>query len=357
MTGSRAISSKFSTTSTAPTAPVSVDQQSVAGLRGEDRFVLDEHGDPQRGSDGHYLLDPTHPSGEAFLRETYGRLHAEGYRFFKVDYVDGLLGADRFHDPEAGHYDALRALFALIRECVGPESHILGCSLPPECGPGVADSGRTGVDIHNQWSHAEWAFDYFQLVAWFHGRVWTNDVDFLVVRGDGTSLEEWTTVRNPAANHPNPPKWRRGPVFAGVEEARTWGNVVALSGGSVFLGDRLRMLDEAGKAIVRRLLRPTGVAARPLDLGAGPRASLWLQELADERRLTLINWGDAPQVLRFAFTDHRLPVPERVHDVWSGATIPVEDGACVVRLDGHASAVLAWPRRAEASAPGEQGRA
>lgn len=321
------------------TAPLLVDPLSPFGLRGPDCFIKNRHGDPLRHG-GDFLIDPTHPEGQVFLREVYRRLREEGYRFFKVDFVDGLLTAERFHDAGKGHFDALRDLFALIRDCVGDESHILGCSLPPGCGPGVVDSGRVGVDIHNQWSHVEWAFDYLQLSYWLHDRVWTNDVDFLVVRGGETSGERETTVRNPEARNPDPPKWRRGPVFATLDEARTWGDIVALSGGSLFLGDRLSKLNDAGLALIHRLVSPTGVAARPLDLGDGARASLWLQALPGERRLTVINWSEAPITRAVAISLAGDPVPCSIRDWWSGERVEVVDGACVVRLAPRESRVL-----------------
>lgn len=324
------------------TAPLLVDPLSAPGLRGPDMFLHTAHGDPLRHG-GTYLVDPTHPVGQAFLGELYERLFAAGFRFFKVDFVDGLLEAERFHDPSKGHLDALHDLFALIRECVGPESHILGCSLPPGCGPGVADSGRVGVDIHSQWSHVEWAFDFLQLSWWLHDRVWTNDPDFLVVRGRGTSLEAETTVRNPEAHNPEPPKWRRGSVFATVAEARTWASIVALAGGSVFLSDRLEMLNDAGRALLPPVLQPTGVAARPLDLGDGPRASFWLQALPDERRLTVINWSDEPVTRSVPLPGIAGSAPPPVRDWWSGEAVPVADDSCVVRLGPRETAVLAWP--------------
>lgn len=324
------------------TAPVSVQTLSVPGLRAAEMLVKNDHGDPFVCG-GQYLLDPTHPRAQEYLREIYTRLHQAGFRFFKVDYVSNVLRAPRFHDRSRGHLEVLRDLFRLIRECVGPESHLLGCSLPPEVGPGVVDSGRTGIDIHNHWSHVTWCFDALQLKYWLHGRVWVNDVDFLVVRGPDTSTEAVTNVTNPSAHLPNPPRWRRGPDLS-AEEARTWASIVSLSGGSVFLSDRIAALNESGKRLLRQVITPTGVAARPLDLCDGERASLWLQQLPQEYRLTVINWADAPVTREIAFALLGLAAPARVTEWWSGASVPVADGALRLPLPAHGSAVLCWPR-------------
>jgi alpha-galactosidase len=339
------------------TAPVLIDPLSRPGLRDAQLLLKDAHGDPLRHADG-YLLDPTHPAGRSLVEEVYTRLYRAGFRYFKVDFVDALVEAPRFHDPTKGPYDVLRDLFALIRSCVGQESRILGCSLPAATGPWVADYGRTGVDIHNQWTHVEWAADFLQLTFWLHHRIWVNDPDYLVVRGGATSREAVTTVLNPTEHQPNPPRWRRGPTFATVEEARAWGSLVALSGGSMFLGDRLAMLNEAGRSLLPPLLQPTGVAARPLDLGDGPRASLWLQELPREWRLGVVNWSGEPTTKRVVFGAYGLPAPSAVTDIWTGSVIPVRDGGCEVPLAARDAAVLVWDRESpadRAATPGAVG--
>ncbi len=324
------------------TAPVAINKLSRTALRSPELLIKDEHGDPATSpsSAGWFMLDPTHPLGREFLAGLYTRLYRAGFRFFKVDYVSDLLSAQRFYDPTQGPYDALRTLFGLIRTCVTQESHILGCSLPEECGPGVADSGRIGIDIHNHWSHVEWVADYMQLKYWQHHRVWVNDPDFLVVRGLDTSLEAETNVLNPTAHHPNPPRWRRGPVFT-LDEARTWATLVRLSGGSVFLGDRLAMLNPAGMALIKPLLEPTGVAARPLDLGNAPRPSLWLAQGA-ETCLGVINWSEAPRTQVIDWAALGLDAPSFVRDFWSGETLTVDQGRLGVCLAPHASALLCW---------------
>jgi len=329
------------------TAPLCVHKDSKIALRQYEFLVKDEYGDPQ-GTEfaGHYIVDPTHPLGQEFLREIYTRLFKAGFRYYKLDFVSSLLAAKRLYAPEKSPYDALRDLFTLVRECAGTESHILGCSLPAECGPGYSDSGRIGIDIHNKWTHLVWQTEGIQVKYWLHNRIWGNDPDFLVVRGRDTSLEAETNVLNPKAHNPNPPRWRRGPVFT-LDEARTWANLVMLSGGSVFLGDRIGMLNEAGKALVYKVLEesPTGLAARPLDLCDGDHASLWLQELAREMRLGIINWADETQEKQVSFEEWGLAAPAAVTDLWTGDTYTVRSGGLSLTLSPHQSVLVTWPRR------------
>ena len=324
------------------TAPLIIHPLSYPGLRNGEMLIQNQWGDPWPSPEGgQYAVDPTHPAGQAFLREVFTRLYQAGFRFFKIDFVSALLSAPRFHDTSKGPYGALADFFRLVRECVGYESHILGCSLPAECGPGLADSHRIGIDIHNQWSHIEWVVDFLQLAYWQNQRIAVNDPDFLVVRGQETSLEAETNVLNPMAHHPNPPRWRRGPVF-NREEARTWATLVNLSGGNVFLSDRLAMLNLTGTALVERVLQPTGVAAVPLDLGENDRPALWHMALPGENRLGVINWSDAPVTKTICFADWQMPAPEQMIDFWTGQVIPIADGLLHLALAPHACRYFRW---------------
>lgn len=326
------------------TAPALVDQFSSAGLTQPELLIKNQYGDPQfADTHGHYLLDPTHPAGEAFIEQLYTRLYNAGFRLFKVDYVEELVSLHRFHRANFGSYDALRHLFTLIRRCVTDESHIIGCSLPAACGAGYADSGRIGIDIHNHWSHVEWVCDYLQLSYWQHGRIWTNDVDFLVVRGQDTSRESSTNVTNPHAYDPHPPRWRRGPDFTLIE-AQTWASIVALSGGNVFLSDHIAQLNDAGQQLIKKVIAPTHVAAEPLDLCDERRASLWLQKLPYQHRLTVINWRDEPAERVIVFDEWFDHLPQCVTDFWNECDVPVHDGKLTIRLEPHASVVLEWER-------------
>ncbi|HHV95345.1 MAG TPA: hypothetical protein GXX37_02540 [Clostridiaceae bacterium] len=324
------------------TAPLLIDTASYAGLRMPELMIKDQYGDPVVHS-GSYLLDPTTPSGKDFLKKLYTRLYEIGFRLFKVDYVRSILRVDSFYDKTKAPYEVLRDMFALIRECVTDESHILGCSLPVECGQGVADSGRTGIDIHNQWTHLEWALECYTFKYWAHKRIWINDPDFLIVRGKDTSVEKETNVLNPNQNNPNPPRWRKGDVFDKYE-AQTWTNVVMLTGGNVFLSDRISMLNEEGKKLIYKGLQNIGVAAEPLDMCCGYHPSIWLQKLEDEYRLTIINWLDEKKTYNFNFNNYCIEPPKEVTNCWTGVNINIEDGILSVRLNRHESAVFQWKR-------------
>jgi hypothetical protein len=326
------------------TAPLIVHPLSYPGLRNGEILIQNEYGDPWSSPEGgQYAVDPTHPAGQAFLRQIFTRLHHAGFRLFKIDYVSAIVSAARFHDPSRGPYGALADFFRLVRECVGPESHILGCSLPAECGPGLCDSHRVGIDIHNQWTHIEWAMDFYQFAYWQNDRLAINDPDFLIVRGCDTSLEAETNVLNPMAHHPHPPRWRHGPVF-NMDEARTWATIVSLTAGNRFLSDRIIRLNGAALALIRRVMAsPISSPAVPLDLADGDRPSLWLSRSDGQARLGIINWTDITAATSFDFSDWQIHAPPAVQDFWTGSDLPVEDGELKITLAPHASVYVTWP--------------
>jgi alpha-galactosidase len=186
---------------------------------------------------GHDLrvLDTTHPDAAAYLTEVFTTLRAEGYDYFKVDFL--YAGAlDGVRHTSADPLEAYRAGIELIREAIGPESYLLGCGAPilPSLGlfdamrvsPDTAPHRRPEADDYSQPGQAPAEFTGAAR-QWQHGRLWTNDPDCLMARPAVETREEW-------AAH------------------------VEATGGLMASSDRLLSLDAWGVETTRRLL--TGVA-------------------------------------------------------------------------------------------------
>ena len=313
---------------------------SEAGLRCGEMLLTDDRGNVIL-SEGRYIIDPTHPDGEAYLYQLYRGLYDAGFRVFKVDFVSTLQLGVRFYDPACGVYDAIRRLFSIIRRAVGNQSILIGCSYPPECGAGIVEYNRFAVDVHNHWSHVLWILEYLQMGFWQNGHLYRIDPDFLVVRGSDTSRERETNVYNPVPNPApslgvTPNRWRRGDVFS-YDEAETWANIVVFSAGNVVLGDRLSMLNDAGRALLRTHLTPNRQTAIPLDLGDGLHAGLWYSEA--DRKLLFINVHDTPRTLRLCFAEYGLCAPGRLE---CEKPFSYQDGTLTTVLRAHESAVFHW---------------
>jgi hypothetical protein len=321
------------------TAPLWINTLSPIALRKPHMLIKNEYGDPQ-SVDGRYVLDPTHPESKEHLKEVYTRLYNEGYRFFKVDYLDAIIPAYGFHKPEVGCYEALREMYAVIKSCI-KDSHLLAATAFPECGPGILDSGRVSIDIHNQWTHVKWGLEAIQLRSWMHKRLFYIDPDFIVVRGEGTSTEKETTVTDPVKNAPNHPRWRSGPTF-NLTEAQTHVNVVALTGGSVVLSDRISKLTKQGLELIYKVIDSTEVPAKALDLGDDTLASIWYQDLGRGKRLTVINWEDKEVVKPVSVKEYGIKLPGQLKEFWSGEMLSTKDGQFSIPLKAHESKVYVW---------------
>ena len=291
------------------------------GIR-KDSAVFAEHGDwlcrNERGEllfeMGLYYMDPTHPDALRFIQDNYRYQYEAGFRLFKMDYVSPLLHVKRFYDKTATPYEVLAEMVRQVQACTGPDAVILGCSLPLECGADIAPSMRIAVDIHNHFSHAIWIAQSLAW-SWMHNNRTTRiDPDFIVVRGEETSDEPLTWAGGKRNDFLPPPRekqtdrdrfksrWRHGDQFTAIE-AETWANLCAISGGNLFLSDRMSVLNTRGVEIIRKALTLAGEEMRPRYLAEDLRLpSVWM----GDRALLIINWEDVPR--RITLPDFNRPI-------------------------------------------------
>jgi len=309
-------------------APLVVKEDVAIFTQHPEWLCRDENGQLFRQST-HYYLDPTVPEAETFILDNYRYQYAAGFRLFKIDYVSPIIKVKKFFDKTATPYGVLANLINRIKECTGPDAVILGCSLPLECGPDIAPSMRIAVDIHNHFSHAIWIA---QSLAWswmYNNRFARIDPDFLVVRGEETSNEPviWHGgQRNdfvPPRKHlqtesdRTKSRWRHGEQFNAIE-AETWANLVAVSGGNIFLSDRMSVLNQRGISIIQNALTLAGDEVRPIYLSDDKRlASVW----QGDKALLIVNWEDVPREIRFSGVSY--PIESDKPFMQEGDTITV----------------------------------
>ena len=218
------------------TAPFLVDPSSELAAEHPGWLVRDVQGAPLHAGRnwGHdlYVLDTTHPAAAAYLTEVFTTLRAEGYDYFKVDFLyAGALEGVR-HGQGGDALAAYRAGIGLIREAIGPDSYLLGCGAPILPSLGLFDAMRVSADTapHRRPEAGDYSQpgqDAAEFTGvgrqWQHGRLWVNDPDCLMAR--------------PA-----------------VETRERWAAHVEATGGLMASSDRLLSLDEWGVETTRRLL-------------------------------------------------------------------------------------------------------
>ncbi|WP_328481689.1 alpha-galactosidase [Streptomyces sp. NBC_00377] len=222
------------------TAPFLVDPSSELATAHPERLVRSADGGfAHAGRNwGHDLrvLDTTHPDAAAYLTDVFRTLRAEGYDYFKVDFLyAGALDGVR-HDDTVDALTAYRSGIELIRAAIGEDAYLLGCGAPILPSIGLFDAMRVSPDTAPH--RRPEADDYSQpgqdpaeftgaARQWQHGRLWTNDPDCLMAR--------------PA-----------------VETRERWAAHVEATGGLMASSDRLLSLDPWGVDTTRRLLSGGG---------------------------------------------------------------------------------------------------
>jgi len=193
-----------------------------------------------------HALDITHPEAQRWLYDLFKTITEDwGYDMVKIDRVEPtLIPAQRYFDPSVSKAQAYRRGMEIIRQAIGPHRHLLDCGPMAET-VGLIDSARIEEDGPPlNWNQYTRRPNSVAPAAarryYFHGRTWINDADHL-------GIAQMPPVQGRAA-----------------------ASIVALSGGTMILGDRLIQLDPQRLEILKKVLPSFGVAARPLDLFEKP---------------------------------------------------------------------------------------
>jgi alpha-galactosidase len=319
------------------TAPFGATAGSALYAAHPDWFLRDDEGRPVVGwvhwGVECYALDCTHPEVLEWLQETFRRLKSEWrVDFFKIDFLFAAARPGRRHDPSTTRAQALRRGLAAIREAIGDDAFLLGCGAPLGPCVGLVDGMRIGPDVDPNW-HPIWRHDLSMpstenalrnalARAPFHGRLWTNDPDCLLVRQRGADLD---LVLN---------------------EMRTLVALVALLGGVTISSDCLADIQRGRLKYLRQALPPTGVSARPLDLFENEMPRLLLLDVEREWGrwwvAGVVNWGDRTARTTVRLTELGLPPGQyHVYHYWRRRYLgTTQDTVTIRRHQPHETAVL-----------------
>jgi hypothetical protein len=318
------------------TAPLMVERWSTRTTRWDPEILVrDEAGHFMPVfNDNCFIVDPTHPAGERYLRELYRGLRAAGIRYFKCDFLEnGFSHARRRFKRHLSITEVNRRVLEIIREAIGPDSFLLACIAAPEAAIGIADAMRISGDMHNVWSNAQFSALNTAWRWWMHGTLIWNDPDMIPIRGPQTATEPLSAYRVP-----QPFKMYRGdsgPLFD-RREAELWMAFCLLSGGLFSLCDRMTKLNAVGRRIARIAVENLSqVAAKPIDFYEPGLPALYLQQDRPSSWLGVFNWHEQPRAIR-VHTDGLLDIPlgTVLHEVWSGKN-QAWNGPFTVRLQPH----------------------
>ena len=270
-------------------APFVAEKDSNVFKAHPDWFVMDADGRPLRSDlvtfggwrrGPWYALDGTHPEAQAHLESVFRTMRTEwGCTYFKLDAnFWGAIHGGRFHDPRATRVEAYRRGMEAVRRGAG-DAFILGCNHPLWPSLGLVHGSRSSNDIKRTWARVKGTARQNLLRNWQNGRLWWNDPDAVVLTG----LPD--------------------------EEVRFHATAVYATGGMILSGDDLTKVERPTLDLMRKLLPPTGRAARFEDAAL----AVGIVDHDDGRVVCLLNWEDAPRTLSFS-----IERACRVRELWSG---------------------------------------
>ncbi len=268
------------------------------------------------------FLDTSRPDSLEWLKEFFRTIRSWGYSYFKLDFtmVETCSGAE-YSDRTATRVEAFRRGLEAIREAVGKDAFLLGgTSLLTPC-VGLVDGCRISTDVTPFWCVPGFTPESPAIPnvcrniinrAYMHGRLWLNDPDCLIVR-----------------EYHNRKKYDHLPSLT-LAESRMLATAMILSGGALFLGDRLAELPPERLEMIRKVFAlSNGVPAWPVDRMESQIPRIWFRNGAGTRDfphlLALFNWGES--IARFCPGMSSLKLDSdgiyTGEDVWDGGHIAV----------------------------------
>jgi len=246
-------------------------------------------------------FDYSHPGARAHMAECIRVIKQEwGFPYLKIDFMRYGLNQDimrnkpavksiKTYDPTITDVERMRLGLKTLRDTVGPENYLLGCSAV--FGPciGFVDGMRTGGDISPRYE----SFPERCLANLGHfylsGKVFNGDADYLVFR---EAIDEDEKVSKEGVKH--------GGSMT-MNEAQMWADFNKLYGNCRLSGDNLMTLRPERQALVKEVFQyPPMDETVPLDLWrhATHKGDGFEQVLARKGKeiyLGVFNWSDTPK--------------------------------------------------------------
>jgi alpha-galactosidase len=293
-------------------APFVAEEKSHLFTQHPDWFVKDADGKPLRSDKvtfggwrrgPWYAVDGTHPEAQKHLEMVFRTMRTEwGCTYFKLDAnFWGAIHGGHFHDPRATRIEAYRrGMRAVLRGA--QDAFILGCNHPLWPSLGLIHGSRSSNDIKRSWDRIKQTARQNLSRNWQNGKLWWNDPDAICLMGE-----------------------------LAASEFQFHATAIYASGGMLLSGDDLTKIEAPRLAMLRKLLPPTGVAAKFED----DSMNVGIVSLPDAQMVCALNWGDEPRSFRF-----KLPGWSEVTDYWTGESFGKREGWYTVNNVSPHTAVL-----------------
>lgn len=315
-------------------APFIASPQSKLFKEHPDWMVKDENGKPMRsdkvGFGGWrqgpwYALDGTHPEVQQYFTALFKTMREKwGCTYFKLDanYWGAIHGGVHY-DKSASRIEAYRRGMEAIRKGAG-DAFLLGCNHPIWGSLGLIHGSRSSMDITHGWESFASIGKENLLRSWQNGRFWWNDPDCILLSSGGAN-----GVMDNAGNFISDKNTK--PAIPENEFLFHAASIYA-TGGMLLSGDNLPAISPEHLVILKKLIPPTGVAAR----FENEKFEVGTTVLKGETVYSVFNWGNT--VVKRVI---KLPVGKyRLTDKFTGKLIGVYEKEYVVNNMAGRSGLL-----------------
>jgi hypothetical protein len=283
-------------------------------------------------------MDFSNPAVQLWVKNLFTMFVDDwGYQYIKFDFPSFDLfnewGPKLFedhsahmelHDQTKTNIQAYRESLNALRESTAGKAFLLACNSVMPATLGLADSFRIGDDVGDWGRTFKYGVKSVSARYYTNGIYWSNDPDCLVVR------EPFT-----------------------LDQARMWASLIALSGGVVFMSERVYALPPERLEIIKKVLpvfanEGKGYSSgRPIDLPDRQVPEVWLLPVRKSFETWAIvgafNWSDVPtrKVLSMASLGLRSDVSYLAYEFWGDTFLGEVRQVVHLELSPHSCQILA----------------
>jgi alpha-galactosidase len=285
-------------------------------LHDQDGNIIIEVRRPTGPDRDRVYFDYSHPGARAHIAERIRAIVKDyGFPYVKIDFMRFGLNQEilkgkptvnsiKAHDPTITSVERMRLGLQAMRDAVGKENYLLGCSAV--FGPciGFVDGMRTGGDISPRFE----AFPERSLANLGHfylnGKVFNGDIDYLTFRSAADEDEKVSKE-----------EVKRGGSLT-LNEAQMWADLNKLYGNCRLNSDNLLTLRPERQALVKEVFQfPAMDETVPLDVWQHATKKndgfeLVLARQGKDIYLGVFNWSDTPK--EYALSAFGKPEPVKL---------------------------------------------
>lgn len=254
-------------------APLMVSKTSSIYRDHKDWLIMDS--DYTGGN--RFYLDFSVEGAAKWLYDLFRKICVEwGYKYIKVDFIVDRLGMGGYKDKSFNAMKNFREFIRIIREAITEDTYFITCTAPISPSVKYATGTRLTHDIHNDWTtlkrNARQGLKRLHVNEYLIG-----DPDVLMVRKPEQHDQDCKLVE----------------IIRNDTEINTDITFQSVSGGAIFTGDKIGLLDDKTLDRFRALLPANQKYAKPLDIYDREMPSIFYYGYRGEYEMyALINWQD-----------------------------------------------------------------